>query len=117
VSEVLAERTVAPTLRQEMVVDLNWLWGEAGIPVQLVGQLQRSLVEGLQSYFRATLAYRKDSSGYQLHSLHHWSQKGSHCHLLVAGTRSSLCFSVIGLVGVPFLSIERAQSAGWQFAH
>lgn len=70
-SEVLAERTVAPTLRQEMVVDLNWLWGEVGNPVQLVGRPQRSLVEGLQSYFRAALAYRKDSSEYRLRSLHH----------------------------------------------
>jgi hypothetical protein len=69
-SEMFGKRTVDSILRQEMVVDSNWLFGEAGIPLQLVGRPQKSFVEGLQSYFHATLAYRRSPSEYRLHSLH-----------------------------------------------
>jgi hypothetical protein len=56
---MFGKRTVDSILRQKMVVDSNWLFGEAGIPLQLVGRPQKSLVERLQSYFHATLAYRR----------------------------------------------------------
>jgi hypothetical protein len=116
-SEVLAGTIVEPNLRQEMAVDSNWLWEEVRSALQLVGQPRVSLVEVLQSHSRVTWARRQDSLDLLLDPLGCQRQRGSHCRPSVVRIRSSLYFLVIGLVGVPFRSVEQVLSAVWQSAH